>query len=397
MLLDILGSLSLLNIFSNHTFDLMSPAAIPVWEQYRDFLEWFLDELGDIFKNGGVAIIVFTIVVKTLMLPLTIKSTRSSKAMQELAPRIKEIQKKHGSDRQKASQETFALYNAHGVNPMAGCLPMLIQIPIFWGVYRAIMNLLGSPAWDPTTDGIGHFLWLHDLSEADPYKILPILAGVFQFIQSRMMRPAGQKITDPQQQMMNTMMNFMPLMVIAFGWSFASGAVIYWAVQSIYSVVQQWFITGWGALAEWFPWLDRLELPDHRRLGYVKPRDINDITVVSGEPVEQKGMSGWLNRKMKEAQVKAEERQKELQAQKSGKGGASAKSSAAPATAAATAGDSGEVIDVESKPARKGTSYQDRVDAASRNRSKPSTSGVKTGVDPNPNSKAAKKARRKSS
>ena len=101
-------------------------------------------------------IIAFTIIIKTLLLPLTVKSIRSSKNMQELAPRIKEIQKKYGADRQKASQETFALYNAHGVNPMSGCLPMMIQIPIFFGLYRAIVNLSNS--------GIGHwtdgFMWL---------------------------------------------------------------------------------------------------------------------------------------------------------------------------------------------------------------------------------------------
>ncbi len=78
-----------------------------------------------------------------------------------------------------------------------------------------------------------------------------------------MMRPAHQKITDPQQQIMNTMMTFMPLTVVLFGWTFLSGAVIYWVVQAMYSVVQQWLITGWGSIGEWFPWLP--ELPDHRR------------------------------------------------------------------------------------------------------------------------------------
>ncbi len=86
-----------------------------------------------------------------------------------------------------------------------------------------------------------------------------------------MMRPAGQgKVSDPQQAMMNTMMNFMPLMVVVFGWGFASGPVIYWVTQSVYSVVQQWFITGWGSMSDWIPGLP--ELPEHKRLGYRPPR-----------------------------------------------------------------------------------------------------------------------------
>jgi YidC/Oxa1 family membrane protein insertase len=392
VLLDLLGSLSLLSTSIPHTLDLMGPAAIPLWSQYVDFMEWVLDSLAEIFKNGGLAIIAFTIIVKTLMLPLTVKSIRSSKAMQELAPRIKEIQKKYGQDRQKASQETFALYNQHGVNPMAGCLPMIIQIPIFFGVYRAIVNLVGSDSghW---LDG---FVWLQSLEGADPYKILPIMAGVFQFVQSRMMRPANQKITDPQQQIMNTMMNFMPLMVVMFGWNFASGAVLYWATQSVYSVVQQWFITGWGSLGEWFPWLP--ELPEHRRLGYHPPRSIDDVMVVSGEPVEQKGFSGWLNRKMRDAQKNAEARQEALQEQRAAKSGTrTTKGGAKPQAAAATTGGDGDgAIEVESRPARKGSSYQQRVDAAARNRARTSSNGsTPPGTDPNPNSKASRKAKRR--
>ena len=386
MLLDLLGPVTLLTSFLDQSLHTMMPAAIPIWDQYVDFMEWSLDTLADIFKNGGLAIIAFTIIIKTLLLPLTIKSIRSSKNMQELAPKIKEIQKKYGADRQKASQETMALYQAHGVNPMSGCLPMIIQIPIFFGLYRAITNLSNS--------GIGHwtdgFLWIGDLSEADPYKILPIAAGVFQFIQSRMMRPAGQKITDPQQQIMNTMMNFMPLMVVMFGWNFAAGPVLYWATQSVYSVVQQWFITGWGSLGEWFPWLP--ELPEHRRLGYRAPRAVEDVMVVSGQPIEQKGFSGWLNKRMQEAQKNAEVRQETLKQQKSGKGGAS--------TGKASDGvavSSDDVIDVPSTPKRSGTSYQDRVDAASKFGAKPATNGATPpGADPNPNSKASKKAKRQS-
>ena len=101
---------------------------------------------------------------------------------------------------------------------------------------------------------------------------------------ARMMRPANQgKITDPQQAMMNTMMNFMPLMVIFFGWSFASGAVLYWATQSIYGIIQQWFITGWGKLNDYIPNLP--ELPEHKRLGYKAPRDLDAIDPFNALPL----------------------------------------------------------------------------------------------------------------
>lgn len=329
MLFDLLGPLVALNTLVtdqlSHLVTTLPLGAIPVWDQYRAFLDWCLDHLGTLFGSGGLAIIAFTIIVKTALLPLTIKSIRSSKNMQELAPKIKELQKKYGKDRQRLSQETMALYQQHGVNPMAGCLPMVLQIPIFFGLYHSISSLSKSH------EGIWSqgFLWLPSLDHPDPWKILPILAGLFQFIQARMMRPAGQKVTDPQQQMMNTMMNFMPLMVVVFGWNFASGPVIYWVTQAIYSVVQQWLITGWGAFGEWFPWLP--ELPAHRRLGYEDPAKRKNVVVMSGEAgvVEQKGISGWINKKMMEAQNTAQERQ--TAAPK--KGGAATGANAATATA----------------------------------------------------------------
>ncbi|MGN6484642.1 MAG: YidC/Oxa1 family membrane protein insertase, partial [Thermomicrobiales bacterium] len=318
MLFDLLGPLVALSTLATDQLSRLVTTlplgAIPVWDQYRAFLDWCLDHLGTLFGSGGLAIIAFTIIVKTALLPLTVKSIRSSKNMQELAPKIKELQKKYGKDRQRLSQETMALYQQHGVNPMAGCLPMVLQIPIFFGLYHSISSLShsGTGVW---SEG---FLWLPSLNDPDPWKILPILAGLFQFIQARMMRPAGQKVTDPQQQMMNTMMNFMPLMVVLFGWNFASGPVIYWVTQAIYSVVQQWLITGWGAFGEWFPWLP--ELPAHRRLGYEDPAKRKNVVVMSGEAgvVEQKGISGWINKKMMEAQNTAQDRQAQTAATKKG-------------------------------------------------------------------------------
>src|SRR5688500_4816608 len=126
--------------------------------------------------------------------------------MQELQPKIKELQKKYAKDRPRLTEETMRLYQEYQINPAAGCLPLLIQIPIFFGLYFAVRDLSRTA---------GDFLWLDNLNEADPLFILPIMAGVFQFIQTKMMRPANApKVTDPQQAMMNTMMNFMPIMVV---------------------------------------------------------------------------------------------------------------------------------------------------------------------------------------
>jgi YidC/Oxa1 family membrane protein insertase len=232
------------------------------WHKYVHAIEWALRQITDFTGSFGLAIIIFTILLKTVLLPLTVKSIRSTAATQELQPKIKELQKKYGKDRAALQAETMKLYQEYDINPLAGCLPMVIQIPVFFGLYYAIRHL--SHAQDA-----GGFLWLHALNKPDPYHILPIAAGVFQFAQTKMMRPHGSpKITDPQQQMMQTMMTFMPIMVVLFGWKFDSGPVLYWTTQSIYSVVQQWFITGWGALKDWAPFLP--DLPEHRRLGHRK-------------------------------------------------------------------------------------------------------------------------------
>ncbi len=236
-----------------------------IWNQFVDLIAAGLNILANYSGSAGISIIIFTILIKTVLLPFTIKSIRSTSSMQAMQPKIKELQKKHAGDKAKIQAEQMKLYQEHGVNPVSGCLPMLIQIPIFFGLYYAIINLSqhGGGLWAQS------FLWLPSMAEADPYHILPIVAGIFQFIQVKMTRPAGVKSSDSTQQMMQTASTFMPLTVIAIGWVFPSGPVLYWAASALYSVVQQWFITGWGSLLEWFPFLP--DLPEHKRLGYETP------------------------------------------------------------------------------------------------------------------------------
>ncbi len=368
MLISLLGSvLAVTTAFSALPVHLFINVNVPGWEQYRVFLQNILIFLGNGLNSGGLAIIAFTLIIKTLMLPLTIKSTKSSKAMQELQPKIKELQKKYGKDRQRISQETMTLYQQYGVNPMAGCLPMLIQIPIFWGLYYAIRHVSES-----NVDVFSHgFIWLHSLAQPDPYKILPLLAGAFQFVQARMMRPQGQlgQASDPQQKMMNQMMQFMPLMVVLFGWNFASGPVIYWVTQAFYSIVQQWLITGWGGMLDWFPWLP--DLPEHKRLGYHPPRNLDDVVVVSaGGGAKKGGIQGWLMAKVEAAnqhQAAVKEQREGETRPASGKAPARpAKSANGRAQEPTAASDEPVVDEAIARPARKSSSYQDRVNAATK-------------------------------
>ena len=229
-----------------------------LWNAFVDLLK-----AGLVFTAGwtgslGWSIVLFTIFLRLLTLPLTFQSLRSSRKMQELQPKLQALQKKYKNDKEKLTEETLKLYREHGVNPVGGCLPMLLQLPFFFGFYYAVIALSRDPAF--AKQG---FLWLQNLGEPDPYKILPILAGAIQLLQQQMMMPAEKAKTKEgaQQEAMNQAMMVMPLMIVFFGWNFASGAVIYWVTSSLVGIVQQFFMTGWGGLVRWFPFLRRIPAP----------------------------------------------------------------------------------------------------------------------------------------
>jgi YidC/Oxa1 family membrane protein insertase len=212
--------------------------------------------LGD---NAGLSIIVFTIGIKILLIPLTLKQLQSAKAMQELQPLLQDIQRKYKGDKQRVTEETMALYKEKGVNPAAGCLPLLVQLPILYGLYGALFALGNTCASHDASGACvpdqlysplfnAPFAWLPSLAKPDPLHILPIVCVVAQWVQQRMMQTTRQ--TDPQQAAMQSMMQFMPLMIGVFAWNLAAGLPLYWAVSTIFSVVQQYFITGWGKLFE---------------------------------------------------------------------------------------------------------------------------------------------------
>jgi len=214
-------------------------------------IEHALLALTQAFGSAGLAIIIFTFAVRTLMLPLGIQQARSQKAMFRLQPQLREIQKRYAGDRTKQSQEQMRLYRESGVNPVAGCLPLVLQMPIWFALYSALINL-GSPERDIAAFQAA-FLWIPNLAYTaqhatppfDPLYILPVLSGITQWIVQRM---STMPSTDPQTQQMNRMMEFMPIMFVVFSFQVAQGLVLYWVVSNVYSFFQQYFLVGWGNL-----------------------------------------------------------------------------------------------------------------------------------------------------
>lgn len=196
-----------------------------------------------LFGSYGVAIIVFGIVVKMVTLPLSIQQLKSSRAMQRVQPLMKALQKEYKDDKEKLAQEQMKLYREHGVNPLGGCLPLVIQLPILWGLYRAILNLAQT---DPA---FGHrFLWLQSLADPEgmPY-ILIALMVVSQFLYQRLLTPPS---ADPQQESMQKMMQFTPLIFAFVFIKLPAGLVLYYLVFNVVSVAQQVAINKWTDLRE---------------------------------------------------------------------------------------------------------------------------------------------------
>lgn len=181
------------------------------------------------FGSYGVAIILLTILIKLLLYPTAKKQIRSMKAMQEMSPKLKAVQEKYKDQPELLKQKVGELYQDAGVNPLAGCLPLLIQMPILMALYYSLWNFQY-----PTPEAAA-FLWLPSMSDADPTHIMPVLAGVFTFLQS-------YQVTDKSQPAAKYMLYGMPVFITFIGWNFASGLVLYWAVMSICQIVQQWWL-----------------------------------------------------------------------------------------------------------------------------------------------------------
>ena len=210
------------------------------------FLYGILGDAG--LASWGLTIVVFTVIVKTITLPLTMTSLRSSKKMQRLQPEISEVRKKYPKDKVRLQQETMALYSKHGVNPAAGCLPMLIQMPIWFALYRALWNLADPLAHTYDESFAEPFLWVSSLAKNEGFPFaLAILSAISGFV---MMRMTMVKSVDPQQKMTQQIMQFMPLMYLIFAVQeiITAGLVVYWVTTNVITIFQQLFLTGWGSL-----------------------------------------------------------------------------------------------------------------------------------------------------
>lgn len=221
------------------------------------------------FAQMGVAIIAFTVLVRVVTIPLTVRQLRQMRSMTGLQPKVREIQERYAGDRQRVSQETMRLYRESGVNPI-GCLgPLIVQMPILIGLFRVLIQTLFNNPEDlvnlsdklyswitfvpihaavPVNNG---FLWM-DLSRPDPSPIvMPVLVAVTTWVQQKMTQMPSP---DPRQQSSQTMMLWMmPIFLGAFSLGWPSGLPLYWVVSNLIGIGIQYFITGWGPLFPLFP------------------------------------------------------------------------------------------------------------------------------------------------
>lgn len=232
----------------------------------------------------GFSIIVLTIIIRLILYPLTASQIKAAKKMQELTPHLSNLKEKHKNDAKTLQQETMKLYKEHGVNPAAGCLPILIQLPVIWGLYSVLNKVihLGSATvieinkiaytdflkitkvWDTNFFGLPLAQNpQHLMSTIGPIIILvPVLTGVFQFVQSKMLIPAVNKNLPVKQDgkkkeddfataFQSQSLYIFPVMIGFFSWSFPIGLSLYWNTFTIFGIIQQHRISGLGGLEGW--------------------------------------------------------------------------------------------------------------------------------------------------
>jgi len=234
-----------MTVLKSVNYDLIKAVHFGMFDVIAKPCVWIMNFIYDFIPNYGVAIIILTILSKILLWPLGNKSYKSMAAMKRIQPLMAEIKEKYKDDKKKMNEEMMGLYKTYKVNPLGGCLPMVVQIPVFFALYRMLyeaIELRHAP----------FFGWINDLSAPDrlfrfdfsipfmqpPYGIpvLTIIMGVTMFIQQKMSPPAG----DPTQA---KMMMMMPIVFTVIFINFSSGLVLYWLVNNIISVAQQYYIT----------------------------------------------------------------------------------------------------------------------------------------------------------
>jgi YidC/Oxa1 family membrane protein insertase len=200
---------------------------------------WALDKCFDLVHNWGWAIMLVTLLIKIAFYPLASTSYRSMAKMKKLAPRMQRLKEQYGEDRVKFQQATMELYKSEKVNPLGGCLPLLLQIPFFFAFYTVLRNTaeMRQAPW---------IFWIHDLSVADPYYVLPLLMASTMYLQTFLNPSTGDPMQDRMQKIMPLMFSFM-------FFALPAGLVLYQVTQSVLSMAQQWFITRQIAKADPVP------------------------------------------------------------------------------------------------------------------------------------------------
>jgi len=190
---------------------------------------WLLEHIHNLLGNWGFSIIVLTLIIKLAFFPLSAASYRSMARMRAVSPRLQALKEQFGDDRQKMSQAMMELYKKEKINPLGGCLPILVQMPVFLALYWTLLESveMRQAPW---------ILWITDLSIKDPYFILPIIMGATMFIQQQL-NPT------PPDPMQARVMKMMPIIFTFFFLWFPAGLVLYWVVNNVLSIAQQWYIT----------------------------------------------------------------------------------------------------------------------------------------------------------
>jgi YidC/Oxa1 family membrane protein insertase len=190
---------------------------------------WILDKINGVVGNWGWTIIIFTILIKLAFFKLSETSYRSMANMRKLTPRIQALKDRYGDDKQRMQQAMMEMYKTEKINPLGGCLPMLVQIPFFIALYWVLLESveLRQAPW---------ILWLDDLSIKDPFFVLPLIMGVSMFVQQKLNPP-------PPDPMQAKILMFLPVVFTVMFAFFPSGLVLYWVVNNLLSIAQQWVIT----------------------------------------------------------------------------------------------------------------------------------------------------------
>ncbi len=192
-------------------------------------LFWLMSKIQSYVGNWGLTIIAITILIKMIFFPLSAASYKSMANMRRLSPKLKALKERYGDDRQKMSQAMMKIYKEEKINPLGGCLPILVQIPVFIALYWVLLESVEMRQ-------APFYLWIDDLSHKDPYYVLPLLMGISMFVQQKLNPPP----MDPVQQ---KVMQALPFIFTAFFAFFPAGLVLYWVVNNLLSISQQWYIT----------------------------------------------------------------------------------------------------------------------------------------------------------